>query len=335
MNPSPRVSLVLSGGVALGAYQAGAYAALHHHEPLLPSHIAASSIGAVNAALIAGNRVEARVARLETFWEEARLQLPALPALPVGPWRHAQSWAAVLHTRLFGRLGQFHVRLPELMFSSASSVYDLEPLGAQMAKLVDFERLNRGTPTVAVLATDIETGEGVLFDTRSGAKIGPEHLLASCGFLPDFAPVEIGGRLLGDGGLAANAPIEAALDGDALEHDQLCFVVDLFSSRGERPVNLEQAAARRFDLLFGNQTRFTLQRLEREHRLRTPRGRVKIAHLAYRAPSHQAGPEKPFDYSRASLDERWNAGYRDMEKAIELSSADAARTDGSVSVSVW
>jgi len=112
-------------------------------------------------------------------------------------------------------------------------------------------------------------------------------------------------------------------------------VIDLFSSRGERPTSLEQASAPRWDLLFGNQTRAALRRLEREHRLRASSARVKVIHMAYRAPPHEAGPEKPFDYSRASLEERWNAGYCDMETAIRLSRAETACADGAVSVSVW
>jgi NTE family protein len=175
MNTSPRVSLVLSGGVALGAYQAGAYAALHGHERLHPAHIAASSIGAVNAALIAGGPPEGRAARLQAFWDEARLELPLpVTALPEGPWRHAASWTAVLHARFFGRTGQFRMRLPELMLSDVASVYDLEPLRAQICKLVDFATLNAGKPTLAVVTTDIETGEEVVFDTRSGARRAPK-----------------------------------------------------------------------------------------------------------------------------------------------------------------
>jgi NTE family protein len=113
--PTAKVSLVLSGGIALGAYQAGAYAALHRHEALRPQHLAASSIGAVNAALIAGNPPEDRVAALRAFWDDARLDL--VPAPLQAAWRHAYSWAAVLHTRVFGRTGHFRPRVPQLSSS--------------------------------------------------------------------------------------------------------------------------------------------------------------------------------------------------------------------------
>src|SRR5215207_2161837 len=102
----------------------------------------------------------------------------------------------------------------------------------------------------------------------------PNHLLASCGFLPDFSPIEINGRLLGDGGLSANTPVEAVLDQTAEEGAHICFLLDLFSPAGHRPRTLEDAAARRWDLLFGSQTRRVLKRVEREHRLRSDLDRI-------------------------------------------------------------
>ncbi len=197
----PHVSLVLSGGVALGAYQAGAYTALHEHQKLLPQHLAGSSIGAVNAALIAGNPPEQRIGRLHEFWETITPEPGILEALwpgtsPGGPWRHTSNWFDVLQTRLFGRAGVFQPRMPEMMLGDVTSIYDLGPLRARLETLVDFERLNSGEARVSVVTTDVQTGQEVVFDTTAGDRIGPDHLLASCGFLPDFPPVEIQGRLL-------------------------------------------------------------------------------------------------------------------------------------------
>jgi NTE family protein len=333
---SQKVSLVLSGGVALGAYQAGAYAALHAHPDLHPARIAGSSIGAVNAAIIAGNPPHKRVAQLEAFWREARLEvLPLVPDLVAAPWRHAYSWLSVLQTRLFGRSGQFQPRLPELLFSSVPSVYEFTPLRRSLEKYIDFKHLNSGDLRLSVMTTDIETGDEVVFDTHRGATIEPEHLLASCGFVPDFPPVEIGGRLLGDGGLLANAPVECVLRDEESKAEILCLVVDLFSPAGARPETLEQAAARRWDLIFGNQTRRALAALAREYRFRPGRPDVKLVHLAYRAPAHEAGPEKPFDYSRQALSERWAAGAADMEYAVALAAGRASCTNRSVAMSAW
>jgi NTE family protein len=343
------VSLILSGGIALGAYQAGAYAALHKHGKLRPDRLAGSSIGAVNAAVIAGNPPDERVERLQVFWdavttEPGPLETTWMQPWAGGPFRHAHSWMSVLQTRIFGRPGVFQPRVPELMLKSVTSLYDLTPLRAKFETFIDFDRLNGGEVRFTVITTDIETGQQVVFDTHHGDRIGPDHLLATCGFLPDFPPVEIDGRLLGDGGLAANAPMETVLLEDGENSDLLCFVIDLFSPEGGRPATLEEAAARRWDLMFGNQSRERLESLEREHRLRWDLGRLaaqlgpslrndpKIApilaeatqrsvtlfHLSYRAAPHEAGPEKPFDFSRATLADRWEAGSLDMEEAIRL-----------------
>jgi NTE family protein len=345
---TPQVSVVFSGGVALGAYQAGAYATLHDHKELRPQHLAGSSIGAVNAALIAGNTMPKAVEALKTFWDAVALEPPGF--VPwfcyAGHWpsRHAYSWLSVLHARLGGRAGVFYPRLPALMFGNATSVYDLSPLGTRLEEFIDFKRLNDGLIRVSVVTTDVETGDAVVFDTARGDYIGPNHLLASCGFLPDFSPIEINGRLLGDGGLLANTPVEAVLDETAEDRDHVCFLLDLFSPARHRPRTLEDASTRRWDLLFGNQTRRVLKRLEREHRLRSDLNRIArklppetahhpeiasllekikssgllVLHLGYHAPAHEAGPEKAFDFSRASLEHRWNAGAADMAEAVRV-----------------
>jgi NTE family protein len=184
---APRIALVLSGGVALGAYQAGAYAALAE-QGLTPQRLAGSSVGAVNAALIAGNPSARRVARLKEYWDG----LVADPGAGVADWfagavpgslRHAYRWMSVLQTRLFGRPGAFRPRGAGLNLNQ-TSLYDMTPMKARLETLIDFDRLNDGSIRLTVMTTDIETGQKVVFDTHDGDRIGPEHLLATCGFLP-------------------------------------------------------------------------------------------------------------------------------------------------------
>ena len=124
------------------------------------------------------------------------------------------------------------------------------------------------------------------FGRKKRLDLAPEHLIASCGYLPDFPPLEIDGRLLGDGGLIANTPVEQALDWNDAEGDWTIFVVDLFQRASARPTRLEEAAGRRNDLLFANQTRQALQLFEREIQARGLSERLRVIRLAYRAPSH-------------------------------------------------
>jgi NTE family protein len=293
------VALALGGGVALGAYHAGAYAALHEREDLRPARIAGTSVGAVVGALILGNAPEARLAALRKFWDDAAVDVPWL----------VSNGMNILQTRVFGRPGFFHTA----MFRSTVAVYDPTPLLERLARSLDYDRLNRSS--FSVTTTDIETGEAVVFDTRRGQRIAPEHLVASCGFLPEFPPLEIDGRLLGDGGLVANTPVGSAIDGDD-EEAWTVFALDLFACPSERPKTLLEAAGRRADLIFGNQTRQALRLLELERRLRGRPRDLKVMHLAYRAASHEGGAEKTFNFSRRTLAERWAAGQRDMAEAI-------------------
>jgi NTE family protein len=252
----------------------------------------------------------------------------------------------VLETLAVGRPGIFRPRLsarPRFGADDVSALYDLAPLHAQLAELIDFDRLNRGGVRVSIAATDVVAGERVVFDTGRGMKIGPEHVVASCALLPLFAPVEVEGRLLADGGLASNAPLDLIMDDPAYD-GALCFVVDLFAPEGSRPHTLGASLSRAGDLAFGNQTRRLLEAQEREQRLRAAIGRLRemlppglrdrpdfaallaegrrrqteMHYLSYRAGLDEAGPAKVFDFSRATLADRWRAGEDAMRAVMQI-----------------
>ena len=305
--PSP-VALVFAGGMGLGAYQAGAYEKFQRE--VKADWIAGSSVGAINAALIAGNAASRRIDRLREFWSEPSSWQPLrLPA----PWpsRYAQNWLSAVQSRLFGAMGHFRPRTPGLPFEDFKSLYDLAPMRRTLERLIDFPRLNSGEPRLTVTATDIESGEAVFFDTAR-ERLTMDHLLASCGMLPEFAPVAIEGRLLGDGGLAANAPIESML---AEAWTGLIFVLDLFARDGGRPRSLAAAVARKNELIFGNQTLRLLKYWQR-HAAQGGNYSTRIIYLSYRPPADEADAEKMFDLSAETLARRWKAGAGDMEAAV-------------------
>ncbi len=312
--------LVLSGGIALGAYQGGAYAALHERTELWPKYIAGSSIGAVNGAIIAGTAPAERVKALAAFWRGAESDRWWPGARWVDqappPFRQAYRWLLALQTRMLGCPGVMRPRTLQALLGNTLSLYDLSPLRARLVQLVDFERLNRGEVHLNVTTTDVETGEPVTFDTARGDVIGPDHLIASCGFVPEFPPVEIGGRLLADGGLTANMPIEAILDGvRGRERDVLCFAIDLFAPAGTRPATLAQVASRSLDLILGGQTDRALRALAHGKKAAARRP-ARVVPLRYHARPDEPGPHRLFDFSKAALSERWAAGYTDMVEAI-------------------
>ena len=304
-------ALVLSGGVALGSYQAGVYEALAQEPKLSPAWIAGSSAGTLNGALIAGTAPEQRCEILRSYW----LRGPeGLNTLSFGMSRHALNWVSAVQSRLFGALGHIQSVGPRLKFSS---FYDLAPTVAFFNKTIDFGRLNSGDIRFTIATTDLETGDAVIFDTQKGDRIGIDHILASCGFLPEFAPVEIAGRLLGDGGLSMNAPVEPVLD-ELGGTNGTMIVADLFARDGKRPDGLQASLARKNAITFGNQTWYRLEAYRRlwQRDLAENKPAPSILYLSYLPVSGEAGPEMLYDFSLPSARDRWAEGFLDGRHAV-------------------
>jgi len=256
--PFDCIALLLQGGGALGAYQAGVYQALSEAH-LHPDWVAGISIGAINSALIAGNPPEARVEKLREFWElvtapplwaEARrfaanglaswLNDP-MPLAPRGelPRRfanHMNAGVALVH----GAPGFFtpRVLVPWLHPTGtleATSYYDTAPLHATLERLVDFDRINAGEMRFSVGAVNVGTGNFVYFD-NSTHTIAPEHVMASAALPPGLPEIEIEGEFYWDGGLVSNTPLQWVLDSEPRQ-DTLAFQVDLWSAGGPAPAH--------------------------------------------------------------------------------------------------
>ena len=242
--PFESVALLLQGGGALGAYQAGVYEALAEAR-IHPNWVAGISIGAINAALIVGNPQNRRVDRLREFWSEITDQFLGgaaehLLASPVmGDWQRglvSQLSAGLAMT--VGAPGFFAPRLLSPFAYptgaiGATSFYDTARLKSTLERLVDFDRINSGTLRLSVGAVNVRSGNFVYFDTATH-KIGPEHVMASGSLPPGFPAVEIDGELYWDGGLVSNTPLEWVLESEPRK-DTLAFQVDLWNAVGKFP----------------------------------------------------------------------------------------------------
>lgn len=334
-------ALVLSGGIALGAFHAGAYAAMDAAE-WRPDWMVGTSIGAITAALIAGGPPDQAVERLRAFWAGVATEPGVfVPAIPSG-LEALGSWSAALRAQLFGRQGVFRPRAPAIGPDRHPSLYDISPLRDRLAGLIDFGLVNDGPVRLTVTATGAVDGRRVVFDTHRGARLTMEHLLAASAFMPLFPPVEIDGRLLVDGGLTTNLPADLVLD--TPDGHDTCVLVDLFAAEGTRPDRVLSALSRAMDLTFASQSRLVLQRCAREQALRQTierlgkrlpdacredpavmadlaegRGKaVEVISVGYRAIPGDAGPEKGFDFSGRSLAARWEAGAAAMVQAMPV-----------------
>jgi NTE family protein len=351
--PFECIALLLQGGGALGAYQAGVYEALAEAD-LHPDWIAGISIGAINGALIAGNAPQARVAKLRAFWEG----VSARPwcAMPWCDWGEGafaaqgdavRRWLNHMSANLAvvnGAPGFFTPRFPAPWLHppgtiAATSTYDTGSLKATLERLVDFDRINAGGMRFSAGAVNVRSGNLAYFDTATHT-IRPEHIMASTALPPGFPAVEIEGEHYWDGGLVSNTPLQWVVDSDP-RLDTLAFQVDLWNARGEPPRTLAEVATRQKEIQYSSRTRAGtdnfkhVRRLRRamadlfeklpedlqnspEARLLRPAGDQKvynIVHLIYRTKNYE-GHSKDYDFSRASMQEHWRAGYHDAVRTL-------------------
>jgi NTE family protein len=199
--PSPgelpgQIVLVLQGGGALGSYQAGVYQALQE-AGIEPDWIIGTSIGAINASLIAGNEPQYRLERLHAFWSRVQrhphwsFQGPFLGL--DGRW---SQWSTLAQG-----IPGFFTRNPLAHAGDAFPIgadragYDsTAPLEQTLAELVNFDLINRGSPRLTVGAAHVRTSQMRYFDTRDD-RLGAKHIMASKALLSAFPPVRIDGEL--------------------------------------------------------------------------------------------------------------------------------------------
>jgi NTE family protein len=308
------VTLALSGGNALGAYQAGAYVALHARGIGI-DRIVGASAGAINGALIAGNAPDDRIPRLTQFWQPASASLGSwMESLDTVRRTVASSWNLAV-----GRAGVFSPRsLIWQEFGDAfPSVYSTQGLAASLAKLVDMDQLNDGAMRYAATALDLESGEEVVFDTDAGA-VTLDQIRASAALPPAFPSIEVDGRLYVDAGLSANLPLDPVLSAPPAGQS-LCIAIDLLPLAAPRPRTLGGMASRAQDLMFAAQSRRSLAAWETIMASRAAAGdmtAVTLIHLQY-ADQVQEVAGKAFDFSIETIKRRWQAGARDMDGVLD------------------
>lgn len=354
--------LLLQGGGALGAYQAGVYEVLAEGG-YAPDWIAGISIGSINAAIIAGNPPDQRAPRLRRFWERitSTFNWPA----PDGDWpRTLFNTLNSLGVMACGLPDFFRPRVPSPLFrprgaKGATSFYDTDPLLETLNELVDFERINDGEVRLTLGAVDIEQGNFVCFDSNE-QRIGPEHVLASSSLPPGFPPTEINGRLYWDGGVVSNTPLAYVLKEMPAINHALIFQVDLWNARGMIPRNLFEVEARRKDIAYSSRTRLNTDLFRREFQLREAvaklaehlpeearnnpeladalalghRRNVSLVHLIYKVKRNETHA-RDYEFSRASMVDHWSTGRADAQRTLTNPAWLPPRTDRNAGIRVF
>jgi NTE family protein len=337
--------LVLQGGGALGAYQAGAYEALAE-AGFLPDWVAGISIGAINGAIIAGNKPDDRVSKLRQFWEKVSSGLQGtIPAFEEF-WRPFFNETSANLAASVGVPGFFSPRFPSAYFQpkgtpEAISLYDTSPLAATLHDLVDFGYLNREGPRLSVGAVDVALGNFKYFD-KSLEPLDVRHVMASGALPPAFAPVEINGHFFWDGGIVSNTPIDYVMEYDGARQNMCIFQVDVFRARGPVPQTLGEVSEREKDIRFSSRTRFNSDHVKKLHEMSSAAKRlydklpsslrddpdarllqqwgcqanVTIAHLIRHDTGLDSGT-KDYEFSRLSIDEHWEAGRDNVRRGLK------------------
>jgi NTE family protein len=366
INPAPTqprplpydvVALVLQGGGALGAYQAGVYEGLHE-AGIRPNWLAGISIGALNAAIIAGSPEAERVERLREFWE-------TICACPVG-WpageglgdalpfafdlRSMGNAMAAMRALFQGQPGFFKPRFPSPLWSpfsgdASTSFYDTAPLKKTLERLVDFDRLNSGKVRVSVGAVNVRTGNLTYFDTDE-RRLGANHFMASGALPPAFPAVDIEGEHYWDGGVAWNTPLSHVLSSEPCE--TLTFQVDLWSAMGRIPHDMMEVSSRQKDIQYSSRTRAITNQALRMQKMRRAlqrtieklsdsakqdpdiraiadmarHGSHNIIHLIYQSKTYE-GQSKDYEFGLSAMRAHWQSGLEDIRRTL----ADPHRLD--------
>lgn len=345
------VVLVLQGGGALGSFQAGVYEQLSALD-IEVDWVAGISIGAINAAIIAGNPPERRLERLRAFWNKVSGGMPNFWLPESNHVREAAHLAAAAVVAMQGVPGFFRPHgLPAPLMPPGSrgaiSLYDSSPLIETLDQLVDWDLLNDGPVRLSVGAVDVETGNFVYFDTRSpqggprpNGRIDARHIMASGALPPGLPPIEIDGRHYWDGGLVSNTPLAYVLDNQC-GTDMLAFQVDLFPAEGPMPRELTDVWSRQKDIQYSSRTRQVTDlylRFRKEHgairavldklpadmaddpdvaRLRgmIDEGALNIVHLIYRSREWESGA-RDFEFSRSTMLDHWTQGMEAVQDVM-------------------
>jgi NTE family protein len=344
------VALLLQGGGALGAYQAGVYEALAEAD-LHPDWVAGISIGAINSAIIAGNSREARVAKLREFWELVSQSPFGLDGnlaslLPKGDAARAFSQHMSASTAsMLGVPGFYTMRFPSPLFQppgtiEATSFCDTTPLKPTLERLVDFDLINSENynTRLSLGSVNARSGQLVYFDTTTDV-IRAEHVMASGALPPGFPAIEIDGEYYWDGGVVSNTPL--AWIARQQPSSMLAFQVDLWAAPGPFPKNLQEVMIRMKEILNSSRTIYHTSGYKEINHVRATLARFleqvpdefkrsedakflmsvakqhlhHLVNLVYR-PTSPEDASKENEFSRKSVEDRWLAGYRDTVHAL-------------------
>jgi NTE family protein len=342
-----RIVYALQGGGALGSYQVGVYQGLAENG-YVPDWIIGTSIGAINASIIAGNEPQDRMIKLHEFW--SRITCDYLPGYtPNTKSEHkAYNWLSAQMSIIFGVPGFFSPRVNNPLFELFStpdriSFYTITPLRETLQELINFDLINTAKIRLTLGAVEVKRGVTTYFD-NSKQKITVDHILASCALPPGLPAIKINNKYYWDGGVLSNAPTDVLLR-ETSNVNTLCFLAHMFDSYGLNPKNLDDVIKRHKDIIYSSHYRTHAEVYQEIHHLRyminklyrklpedlkanpffkkihqdnANTANIHFVRFLYMAPDYELS-SKDYEFSKISMHERFNAGYKDAINAIKES----------------
>jgi NTE family protein len=336
-----QVVLVMQGGGAQGAYQGGVYQALHE-AGIEPDWVIGTSIGAINGSIIAGNPIAQRLQRLSAFWTRVQSRPPSLLGVLAPMFGNPTPELATLLTGVPGFFSPNPAFLlgPEAHVGiERAAMYSVDPLRKLLPELVDLDLVNAGKPRFTLGLVGVRDSRMRYFDSNYG-KIGLDHVLGSSAVPPTFPAVRIDGEPYWDGGIYSNTPVEAVFD-DTPRQSSVVFAVQIWHTRAPEPESVAEVFARQKDIMFGSRSSSHIARQAQLHRMRhivrtlvgmlpeaqrnTPEvqelagyGCTTVMHLVEINAEALEGENnsREYDFSRATIETRWQAGYEDTSRMV-------------------
>lgn len=333
--------LVLQGGGALGAYQVGVYQALDE-AGIAPDWVIGTSIGAINASIIAGSKPGERIEKLCDFW--SRVENDAFVPMGLPSWMETATrnmMSVTTGVPAFFNPNPLAFAGPHQHLGARSAgYYSVDPLRRTLEELVDLKELNHGGTRITVGASNVRTAEMRYFDSRD-MPLALDHVLASGALPPAFPAVEIEGELYWDGGILSNTPVEVVFD-DNPRRDSLVFAVHIWNPHGPAPETIWEVMNRQKDVQYSSRAVSHIQRQRQIHRMRhiiaelsklVPEERrrdnmladmasygcltrMHVVRLLAPALDHE-DHSKDIDFSAAGIKRRREAGYADTMRTLE------------------
>lgn len=343
-HPYDKIVYLLQGGGALGSYQVGVCEAFIEYG-LKPDWLVGTSIGAINAAILVGNKPENQIKKLNEFWDIVSIKNPFVPVDDhIDTMQKYFNYISAQWIAMSGVPGFFS---PQIFYPlplapqtpDYISFYDTKALRDTLLNLIDFDIINSKQTRLTLSAVCVRTSKTVRFDNYN-QMIEPEHIMASCALPPGFPAVKIQDEYYWDGGISSNTPFRIILE-EKIPYKLLCIIINLFTYPDKLPDSMLNVINARKDIEYASRHHEIIEQFCELHFLQktilalSKEIKDEAVTLALKKIKEKSHPKdlniaqfhykdsssdlwsKDYNFSMLALKKHREMGYHDAKKALE------------------